>query len=169
MIKKNKFQIGKDLEVEKFIYGLTEEIWENKKLNSIYDYYKKDVIVRSPRRTTYKCNDVINSTKDTLNQFPNRQLIGEDVIWSGDNKNGILSSHRILSTATHEGNGFYGKSTGKNIIYRVIADCFILDNEVVEEWIVRDESAILNQLGFTAKKFVEMKIKEKIFNKNSRN
>ena len=148
MIKKNKFQIGKDLEVEKFIYGITEEIWENKKINSIYDYYKKDVIVRSPRSTTYKCNDVINSTKDTLNQFPNRQLIGEDVIWSGDNKNGILSSHRILSTATHEGNGFYGKSTGKNVIYRVIADCFIVDNEVVEEWIVRDESAILNQLGY---------------------
>mgnify|MGYP005730973945 CR=1 FL=1 len=76
MIKKNKFQIGKDLEVEKFIYGITEEIWENKKINSIYDYYKKDVIVRSPRSTTYECNDVINSTKDTLNQFPNRQLIG---------------------------------------------------------------------------------------------
>ena len=70
-----------------------------------------------------------------------------------------------MSTATHKGNGFYGKSTGKNIIYRVIADCFIIDNEVVEEWIVRDESAVLNQLGFTAKKFVEMKIKEKIFDK----
>ena len=169
LIKKNKFQIGKDLEVEKFIYGITEEIWENKKINSIYDYYKKDVIVRSPRSTTYESNDVINSTKDTLNQFPNRELIGEDVIWSGDNKNGILSSHRILSTATHEGNGFYGKSTGKNIIYRVIADCFIIDNEVVEEWIVRDESAILNQIGLTAKKFVEMKIKEKFFNKRCLN
>ena len=32
LIKKNKFQIGKDLEVEKFIYGITEEIWENKKI-----------------------------------------------------------------------------------------------------------------------------------------
>ena len=79
----------------------------------------------------------------------------------------ILSSHRILSTATHKGSGFYGKPTGKNIIYRVIADCLIINNVVVEEWIVRDESAILNQLGFTAKKFVEMKIKEKIFNKSS--
>ena len=169
LIEKNKFKIGKDLQVEKFIYGITEEIWENKNINSVYDYYKKDVIVRSPRKTTYKCNDVINSTIDTLSQFPNRQLIGEDVIWSGDNKNGILSSHRILSTATHKGNGFFGKSTGKNIIYRVIADCFIMDNVVVEEWIVRDESAILNQLGFTAKEFVEMKIKEKIFNKSSLN
>lgn len=169
LIKKNKFKIGKDLEVEKFIYGITEEIWENKQINSIYDYYDENVIVRSPRKTTYKCSDVIDSTKDTLNQFPNRQLIGEDVIWSGDNKNGILSSHRILSTATHKGNGFFGKSTGKNIFYRVIADCFIIDNVVVEEWIVRDESAILNQLGFTAKKFVDMKIKEKFFNKRCLN
>ena len=51
-------------------------------------------------------------------------------------------------------------------MYRVIADCFIIDNKVVEEWIVRDESAILNQLGLTTKTFVEMKIKEKIFDKN---
>ncbi len=168
-MKKNEPQIGKDLDVEKFIYGITQEIWENKQINSIYDYYNDDVIVRSPRSTTYKCKDVIDSTKDTLSQFPDRQLIGEDVIWSGDYKNGILSSHRILSTATHKGNGFYGKSSEKSIMYRVIADCFIIDNKVVEEWIVRDESAILNQLGFTAKKFVEMKIKEKIFDKNSLN
>ena len=102
-MKKNKLQIGKDLEVEKFIYGITQEIWESKQINSIYDYYNEDVIVRSPRNITYKCKDVIDSTKDTLSQFPDRQLIGEDVIWSGDNKNGILSSHRILSTATHKG------------------------------------------------------------------
>ena len=168
-MKKNKLQIGKDLEVEKFIYGITHEIWENKQINSIYDYYEKDVIVRSPTNTTYKCKDVIDSTKDTLSQFPDRQLIGEDVIWSGDCKNGILSSHRILSTATHKGNGFYGKSTEKSIMYRVIADCFIIDNKVVEEWIVRDESAILNQLGLTTKTFVKKKIKEKIFNKSSLN
>ena len=166
-MKKNKLQIGKDLEVERFIYGITRQIWESKQINSIYDYYNEDVIVRSPRNTTYKCKDVIDSTKDTLSQFPDRQLIGEDVIWSGDCKNGILSSHRILSTATHKGNGFYGKSTEKSIMYRVIADCFIIDNKVVEEWIVRDESAILNQLGLTTKTFVEMKIKEKIFNKSS--
>ncbi len=166
-MKKNKLQIGKDLEVERFIYGITRQIWESKQINSIYDYYNEDVIVRSPRNTTYNCKDVIDSTKDTLSQFPDRQLIGEDVIWSGDCKNGILSSHRILSTATHKGNGFYGKSTEKNIMYRVIADCFIIDNKVVEEWIVRDESAILNQLGLSIKTFVKMKIKEKIFNKSS--
>ena len=169
LMKKNKLRIGNDLEVENFIYGITHEIWENKQINSIHDYYSEDVIVRSPRNTTYKCKDVIESTKDTLNQFPNRQLIGEDVIWSGDYKNGILSSHRILSTATHIGNGFYGKTTGKKIRYRVIADCFIVDNKVIEEWIVRDESSILKQIGFTPKQFVEMKIKKMIFDKSNLN
>ena len=43
MIEKNKFKIGKDLEVEKFIYGITQEIWESKQINSIYDYFKSSV------------------------------------------------------------------------------------------------------------------------------
>ena len=161
---KNKFQIGKRLEVEKFIYGITHEIWENKSINSINNYYAKDVIVRAPNKTTFTCKEVIDATKNTLIQFPNRQLIGEDVIWSGDLKKGILSSHRILSTATHEGDGYYGKATMKNIIYRVIADCFLINDKVVEEWIVRDETAIINQLGTSVRDFVKVKIKNKIFN-----
>ena len=160
---KNIFQIGKRLEVERFIYGITKEIWENKNINSINDYYAKDVIVRAPNKTTFTCKDVIDTTKNTLIQFPNRQLIGEDVIWSGDLKKGILSSHRILSTATHEGDGYYGKATKKNIFYRVIADCFLINDKVVEEWIVRDETAIINQLGKSVKDFVKVKIKNKIF------
>ena len=70
------------------------KIWENKLI--IYDYYNEDVIVRSPRNITYKYQNVIDSTKDTLSQFPDRQLIGEDVIWSGDCK-WYFSSHKILS------------------------------------------------------------------------
>ena len=58
-MKKNKLQIGKDLEVERFIYGITRQIWESEQINSIYDYYNEDVIVRSPRSTTFKCNSKI--------------------------------------------------------------------------------------------------------------
>lgn len=163
----NKLIISKNLEVEKFIYGITYEIWENRQIDHINDYYSKDVIVRSPTKTTYKCIDVINSTKNSLTQFPDRQLIGEDVIWSGNLHEGILSSHRILSTASHLGDGFYGKASGKKVTYRVIADCFIIDNKIIEEWIVRDETSILNQLGYNVKNFVQIKINNKSFDLNS--
>jgi hypothetical protein len=48
----------------------------------------------------------------TLAEFPDRQLLGEDVIWSGTPEEGMLSSHRIISTATHLGDGVYGRGHG---------------------------------------------------------
>ena len=153
-------------EIEDFIYRITEEIWENKKVENIRNYYSSDVIVRSPSITTYDCDTVVQATYKTLEQFPDRQLIGEDVISFGSIKSTYLSSHRILSTGTHLGDGFYGKATGKKVIYRVIADCLVVNNKIVEEWIIRDETSILNQLGFKVSDFVEQRISDGTFKKN---
>ena len=153
-------------EIEDFIYRITEEIWENKKVENIRNYYSSDVIVRSPSITTYDCDTVVQATYKTLEQFPDRQLIGEDVISFGSIKSTYLSSHRILSTGTHLGDGFYGKATGKKVIYRVIADCLVVNDKIVEEWIIRDEASILNQLGFKVSDFVEQRISDGTFKKN---
>ena len=152
-------------EIEKFIYEITEEIWENKQVENIRKYYGLDVIVRSPSITTYDCDKVVQATYKTLDQFPDRELIGEDVISCGKINGTYLSSHRILSTGTHLGDGFYGKATGKKIIYRVIADCLVVNNIIVEEWIIRDEASILIQLGFNVRNFVEQKINDGSFSK----
>jgi len=40
-----------------------------------------------------------------LAEFPDRTLPGEDVIWSGTPEEGMLSSHRLFSTATHMADG----------------------------------------------------------------
>ena len=168
--KKNKSQCYLDQNpIESFIYRITQEIWENKKVENIRKYYAKDVIVRSPSITTFDCNKVIKATYDTLNQFPDRELIGEDVISCGSIDKTYLSSHRILSTGTHIGEGVYGKPTGKKVIYRVIADCLVKDNKVIEEWIIRDEKSILNQLGIQTYDYVKQKIKEGIYTKNDIN
>ena len=46
-------------DIEEFIYRITEEIWENKKIENIRKYYAKDVIVRSPSTTTFDCEKVV--------------------------------------------------------------------------------------------------------------
>jgi hypothetical protein len=43
---------------------------------------------------------VIAATMATVNEFPDRQLFAEDVIFSEDETHGFLSSHRITSTGT---------------------------------------------------------------------
>ncbi len=138
-----------------YILKITEQIWEGKDVESIGKFYTKDIPVRSPFGVTYGSKPVIDATYATLKEFPNRQLLGEDVIWNGNDEIGYHSSHRILSKGTHLGNGFYGKPSGKNIYYRVIADCACKENQVYDEWIVRDQGAMVRQIGYSPKEFAK--------------
>jgi len=158
-----------------YILKITKQIWESKDVESIADFYTDEIPVRSPFGITYGNKAVIEATYSTLKEFPDRQLLGEDVIWNGDDEHGYHSSHRILSKGTHLGDGSYGKSTKKEIYYRVIADCACKNNQVYDEWIVRDQGAMVRQLGYTPKEFAEKLIKDeggsknakKLFNQNS--
>ncbi len=143
-----------------YILKITKQIWEGKDVNSISKFYSKDIPVRSPFGVTYGNKPVIDATFATLKEFPNRQLLGEEVIWNGNDEEGYHSSHRILSKGTHLGDGFYGKPTKKNIYYRVIADCACKNNQVYDEWIVRDQGAMVRQLGYTPKEFAKLLIEK---------
>ena len=141
-----------------YILGITEEIWENRGLDTLNHYYAADITVRSPSSIVTGNQGVIAATMATLAEFPDRQLLGEDVIWSGNAESGFLSSHRILSTATHRGDGAYGPASGKTFTYRIIADCAARNNEIDDEWLIRDQGAIVRQLGLEAKTFAAQQI-----------
>ena len=132
-----------------YILGITREIWEDRGIATLHHYYTKDIPVRSPGSVVRGNQDVIGATMATLAEFPNRRLLGEDVIWSGTPEEGMLSSHRIYSTATHSGDGIYGRATGKKLGYRIIADCHAINNQINDEWLIRDQGAIVRQLGWT--------------------
>ena len=131
-----------------YILGITNEIWEGRGIGTIHKYYSEDIIVRSPGSLVIGNANVIGATMATLSEFPDRRLLGEDVIWSGTPTEGMLSSHRILSTATHLGDGVYGNASGKILKYRIIADCHAIDNQINDEWLIRDQGAIVRQMGW---------------------
>lgn len=136
-----------------YILGITREIWEDRGIATLHHYYAPDIIVRSPASVTVGNQGVIAATLATLAEFPDRTLLGEDVIWSGTPESGMLSSHRLLSTATHLGDGVYGKATGTKLVYRIIADCHAVNNQINDEWLIRDQGAIVRQLGFDSKHY----------------
>ena len=136
-----------------YILGITQEIWEQRGLATLHHYYAPDIPVRSPGSIVFGNTGVIGATMSTLAEFPDRRLLGEDVIWSGTPETGMLSSHRILTTATHLGDGVYGKATGKKLHYRVIADCHAINNQINDEWLIRDQGAVVRQLGWDPKEY----------------
>ena len=142
-----------------YILEITREIWEERGIATLHDYYTKDIPVRSPGSVVRGNQDVIGATMATLAEFPDRRLLGEDVIWSGTPEEGMLSSHRIYSTATHSGDGVYGRATGKKLGYRIIADCHAKNNHINDEWLIRDQGAIVRQLGWTPSEYAADLIK----------
>ncbi len=136
-----------------FIIGITNEIWEGRGIADLHHYYSDDIPVRTPNGISVGNKQTIAITMGTLAEFPDRALYGEDVIWSGSSEEGLHSSHRIYSTATHLGNGIFGQATGKKLGYRIIADTHAVNNQINDEWLVRDQGAIVRQIGWDPKDF----------------
>jgi predicted ester cyclase len=130
-----------------YILKITEEIWEGRGLATLHRYYGRDIPMRMPLGLSLGNLATIDGTLSTLAEFPDRQLLGEDVIWSGDEDAGFLSSHRLVTSGTHTGHGIYGPPTGRSFTIRAIADCYCIADRITDEWLVRDGSGIAVQLG----------------------
>ena len=137
---------------EQYIIDITYKIWEERGIGRIREWYAANCPVRTPHGVTDTVDSVIKHTLDTMHEFPDRQLLAEDVIIAekGDE---FLSSHRVRSTATHLGEGAFGKPTYRPINMLAIADCLCRDNQIVEEWLLRDQAAIALQLGLDPVQF----------------
>ena len=89
----------------------------------------------------------MSQTLQTLHSFPDRQLVGEEVIWTGYEDGTFLSSHRLISVMRHTPGQRYGPATGRVVRSRIIADCWVVDGVVTEEWLARDQAAFAHGLG----------------------
>ena len=135
------------VDIVDYIIRCTYRIWEEKDLGLIVSHYAPDIIVHTMTGPSTGRDTVIAATARTLSAFPDRTLIGEAVIWSDEGAGAYLSSHRITSAATNLGVSEFGPATGRRVTFTTIADCLCERNLIVEEWLVRDNSALVLGLG----------------------
>jgi len=136
-----------DSDLVDFILGITYEIWEQGQIEKIYDYYAEHVEVHSLEGITSSAATMVENTHATLSVFPDRLLLADDVITSGTAKQGF-SSHRIVSPMTNLGPSAFGPATGLQVQTMNVADCEVNDGLITYEWLVRDNLALIRQLGF---------------------
>lgn len=142
-----------------YIIDITKEIWEDRGIGTLNHYYAPDIPVRSPMGIQRGNQAVIASTMATVHEFPDRQLYAEDVIFSTSDADGYLSSHRLISTGTHSGDGAFGPATGKRFQIRIIADCAARNDTIYDEWLVRDYGGIVRQLGMMPEDYARLLIR----------
>ena len=137
-----------------YIVRITARIWEGRGVGLIRRWYAPDCVVHTGMGPLAGAEAMVAGTFDTLNAFPDRRLLPEDVIWSGDDGT-YLSSHRVLAPTRHDGPGAFGPPTGRELTFRAIADCTCTGNQIVEEWLVRDQAGIVRQIGLDPQAFAE--------------
>lgn len=142
-------------DLDHYIRVITDRIWEGGRIDDIRLYYSEPCIVETPAAVSTTVQAVIDGTRATLAMFPDRRLLAEDIIQSGDAIGGYLSSHRIISTMTHRGDGLFGQASGRRVHARTIADCVCRNNRIVHEWLVRDQGAIAMQLGLQPRELAQ--------------
>ena len=131
-----------------YIIRITERIWHDREVDLCLKWYSEDCAIHTLAGPITGAQTVVDNTWATLAAFPDRRLDGDNVIWSDEGDGSFLSSHLITSKMTNLGDSDFGPATGKRVLVRTIADCLCRDNRVVEEWLVRDNLALVEQLGF---------------------
>jgi hypothetical protein len=148
---KNQILKGFDeefIDIVDYIIRITHRIWEQKNVGLCNDYYAEYCPVHTLGAYADAVSSVVTGTLQTISAFPDRSLIGENVIWRdlGPDQ-GYYSSHRITSIMTNKGPSEFGHATHKTGRVTTIADCICFENKIVYEWLVRDNSFLVKQLG----------------------
>lgn len=133
-----------ELDVERMIRQSTEEIWDEKLVGRIYDYYAEDVVVHGPGGDITGSEALVRNTLERLTAFPDTEMKIFKVIWDGNPEDGYLTSMLRTITATNTGPSSYGPPTNKKMVDNLgIANCLIkkVDGvwQYVEEWMVYDQ------------------------------
>lgn len=132
---------------DEFIIEWTDRIWVQRGIGLIRENYAPDAVIHGAHGTSYGVEPVVHGTLQKIAAYPDRVGQAEDVVWEARGDEAFLSSHRILSTGSHTGVAAYGPPTYRRFTSRAIATCLYRRGVMVEEWVVRDEFAILMQLG----------------------
>ncbi len=142
------------VDIVDYIVRCTHKIWEEHGIGLIYTHYNHNAIVHSAYSTTHGVEAVVKSTLQTQAAFSNRMALADDVIWSGNDVEGFYSSHRVTSIGINTGYSSYGPPTGRQVARHGFAECFVRENRIIEEWLVRDEVGVVRQLGLDPKQVV---------------
>ncbi len=147
-----------------YIVRITHRIWEEKDIGYIYDTYRHNCRVTDDAGLQYGRDKIVADTVHTVNAFPDIRLYADEIVWAGDEDTGFYTSHRTVITGTNTGWSRFGPPTGRRINVWCIANCLAQDNEIFEEWVIYNQSSMLQQLGFNlfekAREFGNARVRE---------
>ena len=151
-----------------YIVRITEQIWTDRAVGRIYDTYDASCTIYTTGGIVRSVEEVIASTTMGIHGGPDGETHHLNVAWSGDEDKGFYSSHLGFARSTNFGASPYGPATGRRLGRFFVADCVSHNNRIHTEWLVRDNSAAVRQMGFdlheTAQRLADVPLLETLAN-----
>jgi hypothetical protein len=126
---------------------ITDEIWQDRAIGLIYDTYDPDCVVYTSYGVTRGVEAVVRNTIASIAAVPDGETHHLNVAWSEDATNGSYTAHLGFDDAVHRIATVHGPATGRRYSVRFAADCISQANKIHTEWLVRDNGAIVRQIG----------------------
>ncbi len=142
------------IDIVDYILRCTLKIWEEKTIGLIYSHYLHNSIVHSGDGVIYGREEMVADTIKSLAAFPSDKAFAQDVIWTGNERDGFYSSHRFLGLGRNTGPTEYGPANNVESVRGGIALCYVRENRIVEEWIARMDVANITSMGYDVNEIV---------------
>jgi hypothetical protein len=129
-----------------YIVRITDEIWRDRGIGRIYETYDHACTVYSPYGVVRSVEEVVASTTAALGASSGGWVEHLNVAWS-ENGGEFYTSHLGYGGSVNSGWSQWGPPTGRRALSHFIADCVSRENRIHTEWLVRDNGAVVRQLG----------------------
>ena len=139
-----------ELDVEHWIEETTRQIWDEKLVGMIYEYYKEDAVIHAGAgKEVEGAQAIVEDTLTWQSAFPDIKIIVLDVVWSGNKEEGYRTSMPSYMVGKNTRTSVYGPSTDKELTKKnnlSIYNCLVKKVngkwQYVEEWSQYDIEAM---------------------------
>ena len=131
-----------------FILRCTHRIWDEKAVGYLYEHYGSNTRVIDDAGMVYGRDQVIENTLGFIAAFPDLGIYADEIIWCGDEAAGFWTSHRAVLLGHNTGWSAWGPPTGRKIVVTCIANCYSIENQITDEYVIYNTGSLLRQLGY---------------------
>ena len=134
-------------DVDAFARSNLDRLWNKRDSAVLDEAYAGDFRFHGPtNRAATGVKPYAEFLRSLAVPFPDLHLQVDEVYWMGNDIDGYLTSERWSATATHGGDGIYGRATGCNVQLWGITQHRIINGRIVDEWMLFNELDLMMQI-----------------------
>ena len=133
-------------DIAHYIVGITEEIWTDAAVDRIRATYADDCVIHTSMGTSRGIEGVITGTVQSMYAFTDFATQHVNVAWSQAGAD-FYTSHLGFARSTNTGATLHGPATDAKLARHFVADCISRDNRIHTEWLARDNTTGILQMG----------------------